>query len=200
MVRTCFQAGFVVALTFALALGAQPAAGAMNASLTAALDRAAQRPPDPQAALAQARNRLAEKIAALDEFLATSGDENARLWKEWLDLPALKTELARAELDEAALENIRGRYYRNQAGLELPAFLDVRHELHGLLAAHEYASMADPQERYQQRLAELSQSLERIEAEPTQAEASRAGAILSWLAPLSDEGAGLAAAVYKQHC
>ena len=200
MVRTVLQAGFVIALACTLSIGLRPAAGAINSRLNAALDRAAQRPPDPQAALELARNRLAEKIAALDDFLAASGDRNARLWKEWLDLASLKTELARAELDEAALENIRARYYQNQAGLELPAFLAVRHELHGLLAAREYATMADPQEQYQQRLAELSQSLARMESAPTHSEASRAGAILSWLAPLSDEGAELAAAVHKQHC
>ena len=77
-------------------------------------------------------------IDQLEQFLAGGGPEIAERWSQWLQLPQLKAELERAELrrdasDEAVLQQILDRYYRNEAGLELPALVAVRQELRGYL-------------------------------------------------------------------
>lgn len=200
MPRVVFIISTILSFGLSPAGAADDPAARNQPEFRAAIDRAAQHPPQPQQALQRTRSELSAKIAGLEEFLAASGNENARLWKEWLDLPALKAALRRPELDEGALKAIGLRYYQNQPGLELPAFLGVRRELHGVLAAQEFAAMEMPAAEYQQRLAELADLLAQLNEGPTQAQADRVGEILAWIGPLSEEGKSLADAVRQRHC
>src|SRR5688500_19894331 len=97
--------------------------------LEQALVRAVENPPDPQATLKDAHDRLRESIDQLEAFLARSGPEAARAWSQWVSLDDLKAEVARGEPDSAALRKVQERFFRNDPGLEMPAFLAVREHL-----------------------------------------------------------------------
>src|SRR5262249_35723393 len=91
------------------------------------------------------------------------------------------------------------RFCRNQIGLELPPFVSVRRALRGYVAASEYAAAHSPESLLGQRLAELADLTQRLDAAPTQADAHSAGKIVAWLEPLSESGAALAGAVRTRY-
>lgn len=162
--------------------------------LNAAIRRAAERPPDPQQAVAAARSRLSARIGVLEATLARSGSEIRAGWNEWLQLPAIKTELAGQQPDLAKLRATAAKFYRNQPGLELRAFVAVRQALDGYITALEYAAETAPREAYRLRLDELSRLLDRLQSEADDESARAAGSIIGWIEGLSPEGAGLARA------
>jgi hypothetical protein len=198
----CVVLSLWVFLAAALAqpLAAQQSGDAGAGYLPRAIEWTAHRPPGPQQALASSYSRLSWAIAGLEHYLARGGYEASHRWQTWLDLPALKAELSQERPDLAALRRIEQRYYRNQPGLELDPFLALRRELRSYIAACDYAALDSPQEHYQQQLAELATLLAQLDAEPSSADADRAGQIVAWLEPLSGEGAQLAAAVRARYC
>lgn len=169
-------------------------------ALADALSRAAARPADPQAALATARSRLRAHIDQLDQFLSRSTPEERQQWFAFLGVPTIRDELAKPQADVTALREIQRRYFQNQSGLELPAIVAVRSSLNDLLTAADYAAAESPAEQYRQKLAELEESLARLDANPTDDAALRVGQVVAWLAPLSDEGSALATAVRTRYC
>lgn len=191
-----------LALAACLALPASSPAQSVPdaASLQLSIVWTAERAPDPQHVVSASYARLSQAVAQLEQFLALGTADTYRGWQSWLDLPALKAELSREAPDLAALRDIEDRYYQNQPGLEMEPFVALRRELHGYIAARQYASADAPQELFRQRLAELAECLARLESEPQGADAHRAGQLLAWLEPLSDDAARLAAAVRVRHC
>lgn len=170
------------------------------AAIQQAVRDAAQRPPEPAAAVAAALARVKASVEKLETFLATGGAQTQRGWSQWLDLPALQAELARSEPDVAALRSLERRYYENQPGLEKPQFVAVRHDLRGYLTAREYAAAGAPPELYRQRLEELADRLIRLDTDYDEAEAHSAGALVAWLEPLSSEGDALADKIRNHYC
>jgi hypothetical protein len=168
---------------------------APDRTLDAAIRRAAERPPDPNQAVAAAKVRLTARIRELEATLARSGAAARDGWNKWLDLPALKAELARPEPDVATLSATEDRFYRNQPGLELRSFVAVRRELGAYLAALEYAADPSPADAYRQRLTELSGLLLQLQSQPNDDAARSAGTIIGWAEALGPDGAALARAI-----
>jgi hypothetical protein len=73
--------------------------------------------------------------------------------------------------------------------------VSLRRALRDYLAARQYAAADTPPAYFHQRLAELAQRVERLEAAPTYVDAYAAGQIAGWMEPLSDSGAALAKVV-----
>jgi hypothetical protein len=167
--------------------------------LEQALERAAEGPPDPRLAVSAAHSRLRKSIAELESFLARSGPEASRAWSQWLALDALKAEVARSEPDVAALRKVQERFFRNDPGLEMAAFLAVREPLRQYLTSLDYAASAEPAQRYRDRMEELSDRLVRLEMLANEEDSQEAGAIVQWLEQLSPQGAELAAQVRRRH-
>ena len=168
--------------------------------LLASIQRLAQRPTDPARAVDAARERLLASIGQLEQFLAGGGSGIASRWSQWLRVSALKAEIASGEPDIGALRSIEERFYQNQLGLELPVFVAVRRELRAFLAASAYATADLPQELYHQRLAELSECLARLAAQPAETDANRAGSILAWLESVNADSAALARDARERLC
>lgn len=167
--------------------------------LRAAIAKAAAHPPDPGQTLATARTRLADSLDELDRTLSASDAENERGWRQWLDVPALRAELAKTDVNAAALKSLERRYYQNQPGLELPVLVAVRQRLGEFLTAWEYASADAPHELFRRRLKELEQCQARLAREASDADAQRAGLTAAWLAPLGEEGRAVASAMRALH-
>lgn len=200
LLSSCFFSLVVVACMAARSPAAEePVAGDL-ASLRQQIVQAAEPPPDPNLASESARLRLLASIERLERFLAGGGPEGALAWAQWLELPALHEQVNRPESEVAILESIQRRYYQNQAGLELAPFVAVRNDLRGYLIAREYARHEQPYDLFRGRLTELSQCLERLEVEPTSADAQQAGRLIAWIEPLSPAGPSIAAAVRARYC
>ncbi len=191
---------FTTTILILMALAAAEAVAAETTAIQAAIETAAERPPDPRQVIAEARTRLLATLDHLERLLAACEPGIRRGWSEWLKLPELKAELARARPNVGLLREISQRLDGGHPGLELSPFLAVRRALAGFLAAQEYASAESPRDLYASRLAELSQRLARLEAEPQSAHAARAGELVAWLQWLSPEGAAVARAVRARHC
>ena len=176
------------------------AGGELADELQSVIAQAAERPPDPQETLAASRAGLVASIEQLERFLAGGEVDNSRRWQQWLNLPHLRTELERAQPDAPQLRSIHERYYQNQPGLELPAFLAVRRDLRQYLTSLDYSAAAAPNELFRRRLSELEECLARLEGHPTAADSQQAGAIVEWMAPLGDTGANVASAVRERYC
>lgn len=164
-----------------------------------ALFRAAESPPDPQATRNAAKNRLLGSIGELESFLARSGAETTRAWSQWLSLDDLKSELTRSDPDPAALRRVQVRFYRNDPGLEMPAFLAVRENLRSFLTAIGYAAGAEPAEQFRGKIEELSQCLVRLDTLASDEDSQQAGEIAQWLEQLSPQGAELAEQVRSRY-
>jgi len=198
MPRTAICRCLVLLLALAATLSAGEASSPDNlASLKQSLSQAAAQDPDPQRMLTVARDRLATAVDQLEWYLAEGGAKTLEGWRTWLDLPALKAELARPESNAQALRSLEDRYYKNQVGLEQRAFLAVRRELRRYLVAQEYASSTD---LFRQRLEELAACVDRLESQPSQHDAHRAGAIVAWLEQLDDDLSPLARSVRARYC
>lgn len=195
---SCTAAAALLSLAPRLAAWEEPTGGADE--LKSAIARAAEQPPDPRLVIAAARTRLVASIDELERFLTGSGPEANRGWSEWLRLSQIKTELARSEPDIQKLREIAKGHYAGQAGLELPPFLALRRSLRGLISAEEYGAATSPYDEYRNRLNELAEHVARLEVQPDQADAHRAGLILAWIENLSNEGAVLAHVVRARHC
>lgn len=174
--------------------------GRSSDPLLAAIERLDQRPAEPAATLAAARQRLAASTQQLQQYLSRAGGETANRWSQWLGLAQLTQELENQQPNAVTLRQIEERLYQNQEGLELPAFVALRRELHAFLMAHDYAAAASPQELYRQRLAELSARLSQLELEPSEHEAHQAGVLLGWFESLDDGGAALAREARSRLC
>jgi hypothetical protein len=201
--RSCWQGIGSIAIVASIASCAlaQDAPGSPDRNdLRGTIQRLAERPPDPTEAVQAARGRLTSRIDELEKFLAGGGVEAANRWSTWIGLPSLKAELALSELDDAELKSIEERLFQNQPGLEAQPFVAVRHELLGLRSAKEYASAASPPELFRESIAELAECVERLSANPQAADAFRAGVLLAWLEPLSDETAKLAGMLRARFC
>ena len=192
----------VLPLLFAAPLAAgERAPEPASAAVAEALRKAAKHVPDPRAAVSQAHARLTGSIQKLEQFLTGHGAEIHRGWTTLLRIPALKAELALAQPSTAALASHEDRFYENHVGLERPAFLAVRRELRGYLTASEYAAASDhSQNLYRENIAELQHLLTQLDAEFDELRAHRAGELVAWLEPLSDECRDLAAAVRAHYC
>src|SRR5262245_2409544 len=129
MHRGCLP--LLVALTWAFCGGAlaQDLAPGETGTLADLLLRAADGSPDAQAAMENARARLDLSLQRLEQFLADAGEEQKRQWFEYLSLPLLRTELDRQQPSITTLALIADRFYDNERGLELPAFVSVRRAL-----------------------------------------------------------------------
>ena len=170
------------------------------ARVQAAIQAAAQRPPDPQQVLAAASTRLLDNIDRVERFLAGGGPETSRGWSEWLRLPEIKAELADPQPSLPVLREITQRMDAGQAGLEMPPLVALRRALAGFVAAQEYASAKSPAGEYRRRLQELSQSVARLEVDPQSADAQLAGETAAWLEFQSPAGAAAARAVRARYC
>jgi hypothetical protein len=167
--------------------------------LVESIRRLDQRPADPALAVLVSAERLSASIEQLELHLSKAGPELAKC-SRWLDVSRLKQELAAAKPDLGTLRSIQERFYQNQAGLELPAFVLVRHQLRTFIVAQEYAAADSPNELYRQRLDELNQVLQRLCLQPQEQEANRAGRLLAWLEALDDSGATLAREARSRLC
>lgn len=165
-----------------------------------AMARAAEQPPEPQSVLTKARSELVASLGELEQFLAAGSEENQRTWAGWLDLPALRQEVARPRPDLATLSTIHARFFQNQPGLELSPLLSVREKLGDFMAALEFSSAQFPDALYRKWLAELETCLGTLETEPDQAAAQRAGAIAARLMPLGDVSSELASRIRARYC
>ena len=175
-------------------------AGETSASVEAALQRAADRPPEPQAALRAARERLKGSLQQLEQFLQPVGKDLYDGWDQALDLSGLGAEVLRQDADVAFLQAADERFHQNYAGLELPQFLKVRRDIHRCIAAIEYAAAEDPPKRYQERISELQYKLTRLDVDFDAADCHRAGTLVAWLEALSEEGAAAARAIRSEYC
>ena len=175
-------------------------AGETSVTVEAALQRAADRPPQPEAALRGARERLRGSLQRLEQFLKPAGSDLYVGWDQTLHLSGLRAELSRQNADLAVLRAAEERFHQNHAGLELPQFLSVRRDIRGYIVAHEYANAENPQELYQQRLTELQYKLSRLDVDFDAADCHRAGTLVAWLEALSDEGTTAARAIRAQYC
>lgn len=156
--------------------------------------------PSPTAAVKATREDLRSSLAELDRILEAAGSQKHAGWRTWLDLASLESQLDAERPDAAKLNAHLIRYSRGSVGLEMPALVALRNDLKKYLAAAEYASADNPQRLVTERLTELSDLLNRLDVEPTAADAGRAGQIVAWLEALGDDGASLAAAVREQYC
>src|SRR5262245_42737832 len=183
-----------------LALADETAAITVPSELREVVAQAVQRPPNPQETLALARTRLRDSIEQLERFLAAGDADNEERWRKWLELPHLKGEIEGPQPEVATLRAIHERYYQNQPGLELPAFLAVRRELGRYLTSWEYANSDSPHELFRTRLAEFEESMARLDGQPTRDDAERAASIVQWVAPLGEIGGQVASAARDRYC
>src|SRR5262245_30610673 len=114
--------------------------------------KAAEQPPQPQAAEQVARSRLAASVQQLETFLATGGQQQKERWVAYLGLPLLRAELDRPSPSGDVLALVADRLYANDPGLELQPFVSLRRELSAYLSAREYAQSAEPEKLYRHRL------------------------------------------------
>jgi hypothetical protein len=176
------------------------AAGEASAAIEAALQRAADRPPDPHATLAATRERLGGSLRRLAQFLKSAGGDVYHGWDQTLALSVLANELSRQDADRSVLHAAEQRFHQNHAGLELPQFLHVRRDIRSYLAALEYAASEDPSMLYQERISELQYKLTRLDVNFDAADCHRAGTLVAWLEALSGEGAAAARAIRSKYC
>jgi hypothetical protein len=191
----------VLAIRGSLALHADELA--LNRDALAAqesLAAAADNPPDPGEAVADVHERLRGSLDQLQSYLRASGVKVSQSWDKLLDLPGLQAELGRSDPDTALLGAVEQRLRQNHRGLELPPFLALRGALRDYRVAHEYASAERPQELYRERVAELRDCLSRVEFSFSELDHHRAGSVLGWLEPLSDEGDAAARQVRARYC
>jgi len=156
------------------------------------LAHAADALPAPEPAMQSAHERLQSSVTQLKSFLAGTGGQKDQLWRDWLALANLETELARPSLDFSALARHLERYSQDQPGLELPPLVVVRGELKHALAASEYATAADPRQFARDRLSELSACLAQLDQRFNPQAAAKAGHLLGWLEALGGESAAVA--------
>lgn len=188
-----------IAIALTTSAAAQDSAD-FQSGIRESLARMAEQPPDASRSLLAVRQRVLDRIDRLEEALASAGGESSRRWSEWIDLPRLKAEVQSPAPVAAVLEQIAERFYGGQPGLEASPFVALRSDLRGLIAAREYAAAESPHELYRRRAAALAECLDRIQAACDNDDTHRAGVLLAWLEPLSDEGAQLAQAVRTRFC
>jgi hypothetical protein len=173
---------------------------AQSLSIDAALASAAARPAEPQLALAKARKRLAAALEQLEQLLSKSKPDERQQWLTFLGVSTIRDELAKPQVNAAALRDIQQRYFQNQSGLELPAMIAVRRSVSDLLTCAEYAQGPEPEDAYRQKLADVKAKLALLAENPTDEAAQQVGSLVAWLDPLSDEGSALAQAVRSRYC
>lgn len=199
--RTHHLTSLALSLSLVLPLAAadrapQPAAAAVAEALT----KAAQHAPEPKSTVTAAHARLTGSIQKLEQFLTSHGPEIHRGWTTLLHVPTLKAELAQPRPNTTVLQSLSAGFYQNHLGLERPAFIAVRRDLRGYLTAREYAAGNSPQALYRQHVTELEERLTKLDSEFDEANSHRAGELVAWLEPLSDDGRALAAAVRQHYC
>lgn len=168
--------------------------GSLSGSQLAAMARAAKGSfvPPTQADLDQARKRLVQAMASLEQRLKTAGPE-AHGWRVYLRWEDLRAQLARPEGPELpVLDQIYARFDAGYQGLNLVWFESVRDALRQYLNTARAIGNAELPKQYEELLDELSVHLEAYDRQPSPEQAAAIGAALDWL-----ESAGQAAALVQ---
>jgi len=148
--------------------------------------------------VARRRQVLQRAMSQLDQTLARSRPGYAQGWKAYLRWDELNQSLASDETaDPAALRVVLERFRRNNAGLELPKFLQVRDRLSDYIEALESTREAKLQDNYTSAIDDLAKRVEEYEASPTGLNGPEIGRTLGWLQS-SGQAEQLVAAVQER--
>jgi hypothetical protein len=142
---------------------------------------------------------LQNALAGLKRFIARGGRQSQQGWEAYLQTQRLTEELAKTELpDPAVLKEISSRYFQNEPGLDMPAFLETRAALRDYTHAVSIAREADFNAAVTARLDELAQKLAAYQQNGADADAAAIGPIVDWL-DAAHQSPGLLRAVRRHY-
>jgi len=148
----------------------------------AARDAKQQYKPITDDGVAQAKKRLTDAMAGLDQLLQTGSSKNTEKWYEFLRRDEVEEQLqAEGGPNWKVLQSVSLKYYENVAGLEHPKFMAVRVALRGYADAVLFSSNEKSQEYYEQYLDELATRLESYAEKPSADDAIMIGKTVGWL-------------------
>ncbi len=133
------------------------------------------------AQVAAARRRLDRAVADLERLMAGRDPQTQMAWQDYLDWPQTKELLAAEDTDRDQLRSILSRFYANEEGLELPAFLALREALRTYVEVQTLAANPRAKDFYQRFIGELATQLEAYEEQTDAETAVRIGQILGWM-------------------
>ena len=108
--------------------------------------------------ISETRQELLNHLSTLDKFLERSGSINASNWKEFLRLNQLIELVQSEDADADEIRELRGRFFRNVAGLETQPVKNVRTKLDEYLDALRASKERKPAENYAKAIRELESS------------------------------------------
>lgn len=129
----------------------------------------------------EARRRLDQAIAGVERLMASRDPQTRMAWKEYLDWPQTREQLAVETTDRDQLRSILSRLYANEPGLELPAFLRLREALLEYVDVRTLVANPRAKDFYARYIEELSTQLEAYRQETDAETAVRIGRILGWM-------------------
>jgi hypothetical protein len=186
-----------------LCLGGQRWAGAAESGspgLTelARLAKDAFRPIS-ESRVAAARDRARKAVQPLEAYFNGGTKENAERWKAYLYWDRMVAELAKdAGPDVKTLGAVALRYYREQRGMELVQFTEMRDALVNYANVAEMASIAQLEALYQNKLDDLIGWLPQYEKEFDPTVGDQIAQAIAWL-ERAGQAASLVAGVRKAY-
>lgn len=134
-----------------------------------------------QEALDKAKADLAKSLTALNRFLGTLGKVGPG-WKAYLKVDDLQAQLAAAEPDLDALQEIEAKFIADKNGLELKPIYDTGNALLKYNSLLEVATSEKADEEVKKTLDDVSGDLAKYAAAPSRALAEKLGDALGWIA------------------
>ena len=131
--------------------------------------------------LKQAKANVSKAMTQLEEFLAPGGKENLKSWLEFAGLDGVKKELAKAKPNRVALNRAIFKLYRNEAGLEMAAFTNVRAALQTYHDMIYFTSLRKPKTLFEAQVDRLAAALKTYVAKPNTKDAATINSTLGWL-------------------
>ncbi len=133
--------------------------------------------------LAEARRAIRQSADELRAFLLEiQGEEDTRLWWEYLRLDGALAELDKEEPSVRRLGESAAMFYRHEKGLHLPAFTQLRDALTRYVNLLAMARHPNLRQEYFRQLDRLKKALADLDRDPTHVEAAeRVGRALGFL-------------------
>lgn len=133
-----------------------------------------------QALIDQARAAVLRDVAALEGYLAQGGQSFVSGWAQYLNIDALKAEVAQPQPSSEKLLEIWHRFYAPVEGLERDHFLKLRESIRRLTVVLETED-GDLAQAHQDALSRLQSHLVAYRASDSREDAQAIGPLLAWL-------------------
>lgn len=136
--------------------------------------------------IADVKKRLVQAVGRLDTYLGTQG-KNGTAWKAYLKLDDLRAALSVEEpVDEPLLVSLN-RFRSDYAGLERNVCLNAASALEQYLQVAGQPARSTTPTEINEKLAELTKSLEALDDPPTREQMSTLGHVLGWFTDRGQE-------------